>query len=90
MLRLAIILTAIFIGITLGVAIANRYWRRRAGRDYYADEELVSVFRVSPLWRVLLPWVGGFALLFLALFLLTSGEEADIHERYHSGGIKGW
>ena len=56
MLRLAIILTAIFIGITLGIAIANRYWKRR-GRDYYADEELVSVSRPYPLWRVLLPRV---------------------------------
>ena len=87
MLRLAIILTAIFVGIALGVVIANRYWRRR-GRDYYADEELVSVPRVAPLWRVLLPWVVGFALLFLGLFLLTTGEEAEIYQRYHPAELK--
>ena len=87
MLRLAIILTAIFIGIALGVAIANRYWKRR-GRDYYADEELVSVARVAPLWRVLLPWVMGFAVLFLGLFLLTTGEEAEIYQRYHPAELK--
>ena len=92
MLRLAIILTAIFIGIALGVAVANRYWKRRRGQDYYADEELVSVSRVAPLWRVLLPWmmvgVVGFVLLFLGLFLLTTGEEAEIYQRYHPAELK--
>ena len=93
MLRLAIILTAIFMGIALGVAIANRYWKRRRGRDYYADEELVSVPRAYPLWRVLLPrvvvvGVVGFAVLFLGLFLLTTGEEAAIYQRYHPAELK--
>ena len=88
MLRLAIILTAIFVGIALGVAIANRYWKRRRGLRYHADEELVSVARVAPLWRVLLFWVVGFALLFLGLFLLTTGEEAEIYQRYHPAELK--
>ena len=88
MLRLAIILTAIFIGITLGVAIANRYWKRWAERLYHADEELVSVPRAYPLWRVLLPLVVCFAVLFLGLFLLTTGEEAEIHQRYHPAELK--
>ena len=88
MLRLAIILTAIFMGIALGVVIANRYWKRRGGRDYYADEELVSVPRTYPLWRVLLFWVVGFAVLFLGLFLLTTGEEAEIYQRYHPAELK--
>ena len=88
MLRLAIILTAIFVGIALGVAVANRYWRRRGALRYHADEELVSVSRTYPLWRVLLFWVVGFALLFLGLFLLTTGEEAEIYQRYHPAELK--
>ena len=88
MLRLAIILTAIFVGIALGVAVANRYWRRRGALRYHADEELVSVSRAYPLWRVLLPLMMGFAVLFLGLFLLTTGEEAEIYQRYHPAELK--
>ena len=51
MLRLAIILTAMAIGITFGIVIANRYWKRRAGQRHHADEELVAVPRTQPLWR---------------------------------------
>lgn len=88
MLRLAIILVAIAIGITLGITMANRYWKKKTDQHIEADSEYVDAASETSLFRIMLPWALIFAVIFIGLFLLTSGEKAEVSDRYHPAQFK--
>jgi preprotein translocase subunit SecG len=88
MLRLAIILVAIAIGITLGIAMANRYWKKKTDQHIEADSEYVDAASETSLIKVMWPWVLIFTIVFIGLLLLTTGEKAEVSDRYHPAQFK--
>ena len=93
MLRLIIILLAIAIGITVGIATANRYQRKKSEQVIEVDADYAQDISAMATIKALLPWVIGFAIIFGGLMLLVNPETAPIDQTYQpaifeNGAIK--
>lgn len=88
MLRLAIILLAIAIGITIGVAMASRYQRKKAEQVIEVDAEYVEDVSILATIKTLRPWLIGFAIIFGGLMLLVNPEKADIDQPYRPATLE--
>ncbi|MGB1917970.1 MAG: hypothetical protein ACPHRC_00300 [Candidatus Puniceispirillales bacterium] len=88
MLRLAIILLAIAIGITVGIAMASRYQRKKAEQVIEVDAEYVEDVSILATIKALLPWLIGFAIIFGGLMLLVNPEKADIDQPYRPATLE--
>ena len=82
MLRLVIILLALAIGITIGIATANRYQRKKSEQVIEVDADYAQDISAMATIKALLPWVIGFAIIFGGLVLLVNPETAPIDETY--------
>ena len=82
MLRLAIILVAVALGITIGIAMASRYQRNKAEQGIDVDAEYERDSSVKATIKSLLPWIIGFAVIFGGLMLLVNPEKAEIDQPY--------
>ena len=88
MLRLVIILLAIAIGITIGIAMANRYQKKKAGQLIEVDADYAQDISTMATIKALLPWVIGFAIIFGGLMLLVNHETAPIDQAYQPASLE--
>ena len=88
MLRLVIILLAIAIGITIGIATANRYQRKKSEQLIEVDADYAQDISAMATIKALLPWVIGFAIIFWGLMLLVNPETAPIDQTYQPASFE--
>lgn len=88
MLRLVIILLAIAIGITIGIATANRYQRKKSEQVIEVDADYAQDISAMATIKALLPWVIGFAIIFWGLILLANPETAPIDQTYQPASFE--
>ena len=88
MLRLVIILLAIAIGITIGIATANRYQRKKSEQVIEVDADYAQDISAMATIKALLPWVIGFAIIFWGLMLLVNPETAPIDQTYQPASFE--
>ena len=88
MLRLVIILLAIAIGITIGIATANRYQKKKAEQLIEVDADYAQDISAMVTIKALLPWVIGFAIIFGGLMLLVNPETAPIDQAYQPASLE--
>ena len=88
MLRLVIILLAIAIGITIGIATANRYQRKKSEQVIEVDADYAQDISAMATVKALLPWVIGFAIIFWGLMLLVNPETAPIDQTYQPASFE--
>ena len=88
MLRLVIILLAIAIGITIGIATANRYQRKKSEQLIEVDADYAQDISAMATIKALLPWVIGFAIIFGGLMLLVNPETAPIDQTYQPASFE--
>ncbi len=88
MLRLVIILLAIAIGITIGIATANRYQRKKSEQVIEVDADYAQDISAMATIKALLPWVIGFAIIFGGLMLLVNPETAPIDQTYQPASFE--
>ena len=88
MLRLVIILLAIVIGITIGIATANRYQRKKSEQVIEVDADYAQDISAMATIKALLPWVIGFAIIFWGLMLLVNPETAPIDQTYQPASFE--
>ncbi|MBT6257175.1 MAG: hypothetical protein HOI92_05235 [Alphaproteobacteria bacterium] len=88
MLRLVIILLAIAIGVTIGIATANRYQRKKSEQVIEVDADYAQDISAMATIKALLPWVIGFAIIFGGLMLLVNPETAPIDQTYQPASFE--